>query len=301
MAENQPTPEELQNMSPEQIAELQKKNCVFCKIIAGEVPSHKVYEDDKIIAILDIYPSTKGHTLVMPKEHVPIMPLIPQETFKYIFSKIKYLSKGIKGSIPAIKSTVFIANGAAAGQQSPHFLFHIIPRDLNDGLDNFDVKTKVISQDELIKPLKINLEKMMQTHLQKEGKMLVKQPSREELAKILKDNPQLKQMIIEKPEELKKLQEINPQMKALFQGIDLDKLSAKLKEQANKKESSDSKKEESKETEEKKDAEKTDNKDSNPKKEESPVPEKEPDKSTDEDEKKKGNSLLDKISHMFTK
>ena len=59
---SQVTEEELQKMSPEQIAELQKQNCIFCKIIAGEIPSKKVYEDDNFIGILDINPATQGRT-----------------------------------------------------------------------------------------------------------------------------------------------------------------------------------------------------------------------------------------------
>ena len=72
---------DLQNMSPEEVAEYQKKNCVFCKIIAGEIPSKVVFEDDSLSAILDI----KGHTLMMTKEHFPILPLIPKETSAHMF------------------------------------------------------------------------------------------------------------------------------------------------------------------------------------------------------------------------
>lgn len=227
MSGEQPTEEELQNMSPEEIAELQKKNCVFCKIIAGEVPSNKVYEDDKMIALLDIYPSVKGHVLVLPKEHTPIMPLIKPETFKHMFRNLKYLVRGVKEGLPSPTASVFIANGAAAGQQSPHFLFHIIPREENDGL--IDVPSKEISQDKILSKLKNNLTKMMQSHLQREGKMVVKQPSKENLAEILEQNQQLMDMIIKAPEEVKKSMETNPQLKALFYGVDIDKLSEKLK------------------------------------------------------------------------
>ena len=62
------------NMSPEQIMELQKQKCPFCQIVAGKIPSKTIYEDDKVLAILDINPIAKGHVLVMPKEHYPIMP-----------------------------------------------------------------------------------------------------------------------------------------------------------------------------------------------------------------------------------
>ena len=64
-------------MSPEQIAEMQKQQCIFCKIIKGDIPGKKVFQDDFVEAILDINPAAKGHTLVMPKEHYPILPVIP--------------------------------------------------------------------------------------------------------------------------------------------------------------------------------------------------------------------------------
>ena len=82
----EPTPEQIQemqekmkNMSPEELKELQKQQCIFCQIIDGKVNSKKVYEDDKCLAILDINPSNPGHVLLMPKEHYPLMPLIPQD------------------------------------------------------------------------------------------------------------------------------------------------------------------------------------------------------------------------------
>ncbi|NQU98603.1 HIT domain-containing protein [Candidatus Woesearchaeota archaeon] len=310
MAEAQPTEEELKNMSPEEMAEFQKKNCVFCRIIAGEVPSHKVYEDDKIIAILDIYPSTKGHTLVLPKEHVPIMPLISPETFKHLFSKIKYLAKGVKNGTPAPKSSIFIANGAAAGQQSPHFLLHIIPRDDDDMLENFNIPSKDISQDDLLKPLKANLEKMMHSHLQKDGKILLKPPSKDDLAMIIEQNPQLKELLIKDPTQVKQAMELNPQMKALFQGVDVEKLSKKLKEGLGEEKKPEPTSEELSETKVSdalsseatgapkdkllSDAQKPEEVSDTPK------PEKEEEKAKPEDEKK-SKSLLDKVTHMFSK
>jgi galactose-1-phosphate uridylyltransferase len=67
-------------MSQEEMLEQQKANCIFCKIVKGEIPSKKVYEDDMMLAILDINPAVKGHILVLPKEHYPIMPLIRQRS-----------------------------------------------------------------------------------------------------------------------------------------------------------------------------------------------------------------------------
>src|SRR3989338_8906925 len=98
-------------LSPEQqkAIDTQKAQCPFCKIIKGEIQSKTVYEYDKIIAILDINPAAKGHLLVMPKEHYPIMPLIPPETFEYLFIKTKQISHAVKEGMLIFGDTLFIA------------------------------------------------------------------------------------------------------------------------------------------------------------------------------------------------
>lgn len=292
MPEGQVTQEDLENMSPEEIAEMQKKNCVFCKIIAGDVPSHKVYEDDKIISILDIYPSTKGHTLVLPKQHAPIMPTIPPDIFKHIFRNIKYLARGVREGTPSANTTIFIANGAAAGQQSPHFLLHIIPRDKNDSLSNFDIERKGVSQDDILEPMRANLGKMMQNHLQREGKAVEEAPSKAELAKILEQNPDLRQMLMKEPDKLKAAMDSNTQLKVLFQNVDINALSKRLSDNL----------------------EEDDNVDEKPSKDDKPG--KEPEKDKDDEDKKDEDddkyddydnydddeepNILDTVTDLFT-
>lgn len=129
------TEEDLKKMSPEQLMELQKQNCVFCQIVSGKVSSKKVYEDDEVIAILDINPANPGHMLLMPKEHYAIMPQLPESTISKVFMVAKGLSKASLNALKARGSTVFVANGLVAGQRAPHFMIHIIPREPNDGLD----------------------------------------------------------------------------------------------------------------------------------------------------------------------
>ena len=118
-------------LSPEQQQALdeQKAQCIFCQIIDGKIPSKEVFSDDKIIGILDINPASKGHILMMPKEHYPIMPLIPPETFKQLFGKTKAVDECVKKAMLCNQTTVLVANGGAAGQQSAHFMLHIIPRE----------------------------------------------------------------------------------------------------------------------------------------------------------------------------
>jgi len=244
------------NMTPEQIAEYQKQNCIFCKIIKGDIPSRKAYDDDKIISILDINPAAKGHLLVMTKEHYPILPLIPFDTASHMFRTTKGLVKALKQAVITNKTTIFIANGAIAGQQSPHFLYHIVPRDNNDGLDNFIVPIKDYKEEEVLQylsPLKAKLGMMMRDYKSKTGKAeaIAKQVSQgladsanksflkpaeaksgpvnsHELAKFIEDNPKIKDMILNNPEDFKKEIEANPEIKKLFANLDIAKLSAAL-------------------------------------------------------------------------
>ncbi len=129
---------DISNMSPEQIAEMQKQQCIFCHIASGRVPAKKIFEDDKCVAILDINPAVKGHVILIPKEHYPVMALAPSEIVKHIFTIAKAVSNtqlkafkedGVDGT------TIFVANGASAGQKAPHFMVHIIPRREGDKLE----------------------------------------------------------------------------------------------------------------------------------------------------------------------
>ena len=129
----------MSNVPPEVQAQLeeQKKNCPFCKIISGEIESKKVYEDELMIGILDINPRIKGHMLLLPKEHYPILPFLPPETFKHMFSRMSSLVNALKESMLSTGCNVMIANGGVAGQQSPHFLVHLFPRENKDGFDKY--------------------------------------------------------------------------------------------------------------------------------------------------------------------
>ncbi len=111
-----------------------KQQCIFCQIIAGAVASKKVFEDDKVIAVLDINPANPGHMLVIPKEHYSIMPQIPDTELEHLGMIAKGLSRSAISGLKAQGTTVFIANGVAAGQRAQHFMMHVIPRLENDGV-----------------------------------------------------------------------------------------------------------------------------------------------------------------------
>ena len=126
--------EKLKKMSPEELLEFQKKQCIFCQIISGKIPSKKLYEDDSCLAILDINPATRGHLLILPKEHYAIMPQIPDKLMGRLMNVAKTLSKLLLKALRADGTTVFIANGLVAGQKAQHFIVHLIPRKEGDGV-----------------------------------------------------------------------------------------------------------------------------------------------------------------------
>ncbi|MBU0757699.1 MAG: HIT domain-containing protein [Nanoarchaeota archaeon] len=121
-------------MNPEQIIEAQKQQCIFCKIISGEIPSKKVFEDEIGIVILDINPANEGHVLVLPKKHYQIMPQIPETEIDHLFILAKKSSHSLLKGLGLKGTTIFVANGQYAGQKAPHFMIHVIPRVEGDGL-----------------------------------------------------------------------------------------------------------------------------------------------------------------------
>ncbi|MBS3105869.1 HIT family protein [Candidatus Woesearchaeota archaeon] len=140
--------EKIKNMSPEELKEFQKKQCIFCQIVAGKVQSRKIYEDEKTIAILDINPSNPGHVLLLTKEHYSIMPQVPDDEVAHVFMVAKALSNSMLRSIDAQGTNIIAANGIAAGQRAQHFMVHIIPRKENDGI-NFVLPQKTMEQKEI--------------------------------------------------------------------------------------------------------------------------------------------------------
>lgn len=158
-------------LSPEIKAQLaeQKKQCVFCKLISGEIPgAKKVFEDNKTAALLDIHPAVKGHTLYMLKEHYPMPAYIPPDELKHKFSLIPQLCKAIKNGLVKTGINVFIALGGAAGQQSYHFLIHLLPREEGDGFFNFLFsKGREKLSGEEANVLKSNFPLMMDSHFKK--------------------------------------------------------------------------------------------------------------------------------------
>lgn len=108
-------------------------DCIFCKIVAGEIPSHKVYEDDEALAFLDINPVNPGHTLVIPKIHYPDLLNTPAPALAALMAAIRQIAPGILKAVGAEGFNLGVNNGRAAGQIIFHTHFHIMPRFSSDG------------------------------------------------------------------------------------------------------------------------------------------------------------------------
>ena len=102
--------------------------CIFCEIIKGNIPSRKVYEDDDILAILDISQTTYGHTLVMPKKHVQDINSANPETLQKLIVKVQELSEMICKNLKADGHNILVNTNEVSGQTVHHLHFHIIPR-----------------------------------------------------------------------------------------------------------------------------------------------------------------------------
>ncbi|HIH31805.1 TPA: HIT domain-containing protein [Candidatus Woesearchaeota archaeon] len=153
------------NMSAEEIAELQKQNCIFCKIATKQIPSKVLHEDDKAICILDINPASEGHILIMPKEHYMILPHIPDDLLAHMFDTVKLMSNTLLKTLQCQGTSIFIANGMAAGQKAPHVLIHVFPRKENDGLLELPKYEMNAEQaDKLKKTLKPYFEQVFNKH-----------------------------------------------------------------------------------------------------------------------------------------
>lgn len=109
-------------------------SCVFCKIISGELPSYKVYEDENTLAFLDINPVNPGHTLVVPKKHFANIEEADEESLCQVIRTAKKVGLSLKKKLGAVGYNVLEANDPEAGQSVPHLHFHLIPRLADDNL-----------------------------------------------------------------------------------------------------------------------------------------------------------------------
>ena len=107
---------------------MKNDNCIFCKIINGDIPSRKLYEDDKFIVILDVGPASKGHALILPKEHYANIYEMPEDLCAEAMKVAKKMAAKMTDALQADGFNILQNNGEAAGQTVFHFHMHLIPR-----------------------------------------------------------------------------------------------------------------------------------------------------------------------------
>jgi len=110
------------------------QECIFCKIASGQIPATKIYEDEIVVAFLDIGPISDGHTLVVPHQHIERVHNCPPEFLGQVWARIAKLAGAIVVALGADGYNVLCNNGRAAGQVVDHLHFHIIPRRTGDGV-----------------------------------------------------------------------------------------------------------------------------------------------------------------------
>ena len=122
-------------------------DCIFCKIIRGEIPAEKVYETQTMLAFLDIHPINLGHTLLVPKSHYTNLYDLPEETLKDLAVNLKELALMVKKGTGAEGINIGMNNERAAGQLVNHAHLHVIPRFAGDGHEHW--RGKEYSKEEL--------------------------------------------------------------------------------------------------------------------------------------------------------
>ena len=125
-----------------------RENCIICQIVGGRIPSKKVYEDDLIMAVLDVNGANPGHCFVIPKNHYPIIEQVPDIEMGKMFQVSNKISTAIFETLGAQGTNIFAANGIPAGQTVAHFMVNVIPRKENDGI-NLQWQPKQLSEEEM--------------------------------------------------------------------------------------------------------------------------------------------------------
>ena len=128
--------------------------CVFCKIIDGSIPSKKVYEDDDVLAILDISQATVGHTLVMPKKHYANVLEIPADIYTKVMLKAKEIAEKLDKKLKPKGINILNNCGEVAGQTVMHYHVHILPRYNDEELKiEFTDHSSVVNLDDILKEI----------------------------------------------------------------------------------------------------------------------------------------------------
>ena len=108
-------------------------DCLFCKIASKEIPSEVIYEDDHVLAFLDVHPLTEGHTLIVPKKHVENIIDLPEDEVAPVFSAVKKVTELLEKKLAPKGFTIGINHGRISGQTIDHLHIHVVPRFEGDG------------------------------------------------------------------------------------------------------------------------------------------------------------------------
>jgi histidine triad (HIT) family protein len=108
------------------------KDCIFCQVVRGEIPSSRVFENEMILAFLDINPVSKGHTLVIPKAHYASFSAIPPDLLTEMGKALQEIGHAAKTHLGSDGFNILLNNGRAAGQLIDHVHFHLVPRSIGD-------------------------------------------------------------------------------------------------------------------------------------------------------------------------
>jgi histidine triad (HIT) family protein len=123
--------------------------CVFCGIIAGELATSRVYEDDRVVAFMDVRPLTPGHLLVVPRAHAANLEVLDEDLGARVFAVAHQLARALRNSaVPSEGVNFFLADGVAAGQEVFHVHLHVIPRTPGDGF-RLKARPRTPGRDEL--------------------------------------------------------------------------------------------------------------------------------------------------------
>lgn len=130
---------------------MQDANCIFCKIIAGEIPAKVIMQNERAMALLDAFPLAAGHTLVIPKSHYAKVQEMSEQDATAVFEIVWKLAGAVETASQVNASTIAIHNGSDAGQEVPHVHTHIVPRKPGDGAGTihsmFKIKPKLSAEE----------------------------------------------------------------------------------------------------------------------------------------------------------
>lgn len=147
-----------------------REGCIVCQIVGNAIPSKKVYEDEFVMAVIDVNGANPGHCFVMPKNHYPIMEQVPDMEIGRLFQVSNRISTAIFESLGAQGTNIFVANGIPAGQTVAHTIVNVIPRKENDGI-NLQWQPKQLSEEEMSTvELKLRDQAKNAGHFEKEKK-----------------------------------------------------------------------------------------------------------------------------------